>query len=140
AVAAQAALLGASFAAPAPALFVTSALLCATGVRLMRGSPRWLYPAYAGAYCAFQTCGQLVPSQLAQLLMRVREALHYPASQPLPAAYDAVYAAVFVVAGGLIAVLRPRIRPALLTATGWASALAAFMAFGSIWVDRRPSL
>ena len=44
--------------------FVTSAVLCATGLRLMRGSPRWLYVAYGGAYFAFQTCGQLVPDQL----------------------------------------------------------------------------
>jgi hypothetical protein len=144
AISAQVVLLVVSAAGDPPALFVTSALLCASSVRLMRGSPRWLYPAYLGAYFAFQTCGQLVPAQLQVLLAHLREALGYPASQSLPAAYDAVYAALFVLAGGLLGTLRLRATPALrdplLSATALASALVGVMGAASLFEDPRPSL
>jgi hypothetical protein len=144
AVGAQVALTVAAATGEAPALFVTSAVLCASALHLSRRDSRWLYPAYAGAYFAFQTCGQLVPTQLKLLLAHMRVMLGYAATQPLPPAYDAVYAALFVVAGGLFAWYPARReRPyasVLLNCTAWASALVGLMGLESIVHDARPAL
>ncbi len=133
-----------AIAAPAPAFFISSALLCASGLHLARRDARWLYSAYVGGYLAFQTCGQLVPAQLKVVLASLRTALHYPASQPLPPAYDAIYAAVFVVVVALIAWrLFLRGKPSgsvLLTCTTWASALVGAMGLESVAHDARPAL
>jgi hypothetical protein len=129
-----------------PAFFITACLLCATSLKLLPESPRWVYPAYAGAYFAFQTCGQLVPSQLKVLVAHLRQALGYSATEALPAAYDAVYTAIFVVLGGALAAWllhkdeKDARAPALLTATGWAASLVGAMGLMSVWHDARPAL
>ncbi len=144
AVALQVAALGASSLGEPPAFFLSSLLLWVSGRTLIKRDARWLYPSYAGAYFAFQSCGQLVPSQLRVVLAALREKLGYPASHPLPPAYDAVYAAVFVVAGGLLAWRWfRRQRPegfVLLHCTAVASALVGVVGFTSIQADVRPAL
>ncbi len=139
---AQGALLVASIFGAAPAFFLTSVALFFTARSLVKQSTRFVFPAYAGAYLAFQTCGQLVPSQLKVLLAQLREALGYPASQALPAAWDAVYAAVFVVAAAVFAAvkLRGAAQRAVLTATAWASLIVGAMGLESVAHDARPAL
>jgi len=137
AVLAQAMLLGISALGDAPAPFVTAVALCATAVRL-----RLPYPAYLGGATAFVTCGQLVPEQLDALLDRVRTALHYAPSKPLPWAYTAVYLAVYVAAAGVFAAVKLKgpVRQSVLTATAWASGAVGLIGLQSVAHDVRPAL
>lgn len=137
----------------APAFFVTCAMGAVTTARLAQRGPseasaRWLYGTYALAYFAWQACGQLVPGVLVELLAALKEALGYAPSQPLPASYNAVYAAAFVVAVGSFALWRarsavPRLRasaPVLLRASVVTSVLVAAMALPVVASDARPAV
>ena len=137
----------------APAFFVTCALGAAASARLagrgpVQASARWHVGTWTFAYFAWQSCGQLVPGVLAELLAALKEALGYPPAAPLPPSYNAVYAAAFVVAVGGLALAwtrSPRARrqaaaPVLLRAAVVTAALVAAMALPVVAQDARPAL
>ena len=146
------ALMGVSVLAQAPGFFIVSALLCAVGLhlafqRVTASSRWWLVAAYAGAHFAFQSMGQLVPGVVMQLVASVKTALGY-AEGTLPASYDAVYAAIYVVAVAFVALWQQRSKSwlrlteseVLITCTGWASALIGALGMASLTTDARPAL
>jgi hypothetical protein len=137
----------------APALFVTSAIGAHTTWRLLKGStsalaPRWIYPLYGFSCFAWQFCGQLVPGPAKQLLAEIKRGLGYQAAAEMPASYDAIYAALFVIAGAVLAVawlsakdtrLRLWAEP-LLRCTWVTSLLVGALALVSVGDDARPAL
>ncbi|MBS1150210.1 MAG: hypothetical protein H6Q89_1908, partial [Myxococcaceae bacterium] len=134
----------------APAFFLTSLIGAHTCWRLLKGSssplaPRWIYALYFFSYFAFQTCGQLVPGFLTELLKDLKARLGYAPQGTLPFAYNAVYAAVFVIAGAVLAVYwlgkqkRSWADP-LLRCTWITSALTVALAISSLGTDTRPAM
>lgn len=131
---------------PPPSFFLSAAVLTWTTVRLAAGEgkrARWLYPAYAAGYLAYQSVGQLVPAWLDVLLAQVRTALGYAPGARLPFNFAAVYAVPYVAVLALLAVravrrddARARTRgEVLLRATAAASVFFALEAIGG---DARP--
>ncbi|MFP2931113.1 hypothetical protein ACLESO_39155, partial [Pyxidicoccus sp. 3LG] len=101
--------LAAAATAPAPAFFVTAAVLTWTLVSLARGGIArlpWVYGAYASTYFAYASSGQLVPGPLKRLLDLLKVQLGYPVADRLPVQYGALTALPFVLAGVVLAVSR----------------------------------
>lgn len=151
-VAGQGALLVPAFFAPAPTFVVAALLAVVTSVTLAKervsaASARWLFPAYAFGYVAFQHVDQLVPDVVVRAFQALKVALGY-ASAPLPASYASVYAALFVVGVGVVAAWRfrttrgaPRAEAsALLFATAVGAAGFGLLALASLGADARPAL
>ncbi|GMU60506.1 MAG: cobalt-precorrin-5B C(1)-methyltransferase [Myxococcaceae bacterium] len=151
-VAAQGALLVPAFLAPAPTFVVAALVAVVTCGALARerasaASARWVFPAYAFGYVAFQRVDQLVPEVVVRAFQALKAALGYAAA-PLPASYASVYAALFVVAVGVFAALRYRRAQgaqraeasALLWATAVGSGFFGLLALLSVGADARPAL
>lgn len=154
-VSGQTVLLWPAFFAEAPAFVVGALLAALTAGRLAfrRGpSPaaaRWLVPAYVFGYVAFQRVDQLVPAVVVAWYERLKVLLGY-ASAPLPPSYASVYAALYVVALGLLAArwlgrgARDEGRRAradvLLGCTSGGALVFGALALGWLGRDARPAL
>lgn len=153
-VVAQAGLLFASIDVftPKPAFVVTALLAAATTwsfarARVSLNSARWLPVAYAFAYLAYQRIDQLVPQVVRDAYTALKARLGY-STAPLPASYGSVYAVLFVVAVGFLAVrwaravdpLKRREGEVLLDTTAVASALSSLLAVVSLGTDARPAV
>lgn len=151
-VAGQGALLVPAFFAPAPTFVVAALLAVVTSVTLARqrvsaASARWLFPAYAFGYVAFQHIDQLVPDVVVRAFQALKASLGY-ATAPLPPSYASVYAALFVVVVGVLAAWRyrtsrgaPRAEAsALLLATAVGATGFGLLALASLGADARPAL
>ncbi len=121
-----------------------------TCFRLLRGSSspraaRWIYALYFFTCFAWQTCGQLIPGAIKELIQQLKTSLGYPPQGALPFAYNAIYAALFVIAGALLAVKwlkgnqRAWAEP-LLRCTWITSALTVALAVSSLGTDTRPAM
>lgn len=137
----------AAFGQP-PAFFFTALIATLTLAWMARGGPRlrarWTYGAYAYGYLAFQTCNQLIPGIVRELLREVKRYFGYGVA-PLPANYGGVNATIFIAALGIVAARLSRasgrkreVGEALLGATAVASVLFGLLSvFGA---DQRPAL
>lgn len=129
-----------------PAFFLTALVGAHTTFRVLKSSqaPRWIYALYFFSYFAFQTCGQLVPGILKQLLADLKASLGYAPAGVLPFAYNAIYAALFVIAGAVLAVRWLKTRPTwaepILRCTWVTSALMVALAVSSLPGDTRPAM
>ncbi|MBE2248271.1 MAG: hypothetical protein IAE78_01905 [Myxococcus sp.] len=137
---------------PKPAFVVTALLGAWTALSLARervtpSSARWLPVAYAFAYLAYQRIDQLVPQVVRDAYGQLKARLGY-STAPLPPSYGSVYAALFVVGVGLLALrwARSAHRPTrregdvLLDTTAVASTLSSLLAIVSLPTDARPAL
>ncbi|QDF07870.1 hypothetical protein BHS04_32405 [Myxococcus xanthus] len=137
--------------APAPALFVTAAVVSWTLLSLSRGGVariRWVYAAYASTYFAYASFSQLIPGPVRRIINAVKAWLGYT-TEPLPLQFGALSALPFIFAGALFAVSRLwrgqrtgnardlALAEVLLRATAVASPLFVF--FGLSGPDARPS-
>jgi len=152
-VSAQSVLLVPAFFGQPPA-FVLAALIAShtsarlAAERITKASARWVVPAYAFAYFAFQHVDQLVPGYVTELFALLKAKLGYAASAPLPASYVSIYAAIFVIVVGLFAARRfvrhVDARQAEADMLLWCTAVAAVlfggMAVLSIDTDVRPAI
>ncbi|QDE85937.1 hypothetical protein BHS07_32860 [Myxococcus xanthus] len=137
--------------APAPALFVTAAVVSWTLLSLSRGGVariRWVYAAYASTYFAYASFSQLIPGPVRRIINAVKAWLGYT-TEPLPLQFGALSALPFIFAGALFAVSRLwrgqrtgnardlALAEVLLRATAVASPLFVFL--GLSGPDARPS-
>ncbi|WP_205520382.1 hypothetical protein [Pyxidicoccus caerfyrddinensis] len=148
----QVASLVAAATAPAPAFFVTAAVLTWTLVTLARGGLArlpWVYGAYASTYFAYASSAQLIPGPVKRFIDALKGRLGYPVTDALPLQYGALSALPFVTAGVVLAVMRLwrgertgnardlAFAEVLLRATAVASPLFAF--YGMAGPDSRPA-
>ncbi|WP_420718288.1 hypothetical protein [Pyxidicoccus sp. MSG2] len=148
----QVASLAAAATAPAPAFFVTAAVLTWTLVTLARGGLArlpWVYGAYASTYFAYASSAQLIPGPVKRFIDALKGRLGYPVTDALPLQYGALSALPFVTAGVVLAVMRLwrgertgnardlAFAEVLLRATAVASPLFAF--YGMAGPDSRPA-
>lgn len=137
---------------PRPAFVVTALLGAWTAWSLAKervslASARWLPVAYVFAYLAYQRIDQVVPQEVRDWYVQLKSSLGY-STAPLPASYGSVYAALFIVVVGVVALLRSRRRDAmsaheghvLLDTTAVASGLSSLLAVASLGEDARPAL
>jgi hypothetical protein len=148
----QVASLVAAATAPAPAFFVTAAVLTWTLVSLARGGLArlpWVYGAYGSTYFAYASSAQLIPGPVQRFIDALKGRLGYPVTDSLPLQYGALSALPFVTAGVVLAVTRlwrgertgnardTAFAEVLLRATAVASPLFAF--YGMAGPDSRPA-
>ncbi len=154
-VATQTLVLAPAYFAPAPAMVVAALIAMVTSARLARlhgpaevPAARWLGPAYAFGYVAFQRIDQLVPPMVHAWFETLKGWLGYSVA-PMPPSYDSVYAALFVLAVGLFAGFQlaratsegQRARNSvLLTCTTWGAVVFGSLALVSLPTDVRPAL
>lgn len=137
---------------PKPAFVVTALLGAWTAWSLAKervtlASARWLPVSYVFAYLAYQRIDQIVPQAVRDAYGRLKESLGY-STAPLPASYGSVYAALFVIGVGLLALRWARSQHAmtkhegsvLLDTTAVASAFSSVLAIVSLSSDARPAL
>lgn len=148
----QATCLVAAALAPAPAFFVTAAVISWTLLSLARGGVariRWVYAAYASTYFAYASFSQLIPGPVRRIIDAVKVRFGFAATEQLPLQFGALSALPFIFAGALFAVSRLwrgqrtgnardlALAEVLLRATAVASPLFVF--FGLSGPDARPS-
>jgi hypothetical protein len=137
---------------PKPAFVVTALVGAATALSFARqrvsfASARWLPVAYAFAYLAYQRIDQLVPQVVRDAYVALKQHLGY-STAPLPASYGSVYAVLFVVGVGFLALrwaravdpLKRREGEVLLDTTAVASGLSSLLAVVSLQTDARPAI
>jgi hypothetical protein len=154
-VAVQGLVLLPAFVAPAPAFVLAALIATVTTARLAQRSgaveaiaARWLVPAYAFGYVAFQRSYQLVPPIVLVWFQQLKNWLGY-STAPMPASYVSIYAALYVIGVGLFAGValqrassegKKARASLLLTCTTWGSLFFAAVAMASLRTDVRPAL
>ncbi len=144
----QLACLGFAVTGAAPAFFLCALLLCWTTGSLAAGGEHrasWLYGFALASHLAYQTCGQLVPGAVTQLILEVKLKLGYVSGAPLPIHYDALYAFLWVAvlafyARALARRGRPLAAGALWRSTAVAAAVFSGLTLGLAEQDLRPAL
>jgi hypothetical protein len=137
---------------PKPAFVVTALISAFTAYRfasqrISLASARWLPVAYVFSYLAYQRIDQLVPPVVREAFNALKRALGYETA-PLPPSYGSVYAALFVVGVGVLALVWERSKDALrrhegqvlLDTTAVASGLSSLLAVMSLSTDARPAV
>ncbi|MFT3714106.1 MAG: hypothetical protein QM817_41115 [Archangium sp.] len=139
-----------SFAVPKPACILVCLLAAWTTWRHSRGGKPdsrrvwWLSGTYVFAYLAWQRIDQLVPPIVWVWWDALKTSLGY-SSAPMPSSYAAVYQALFIAVGAVIAAVRfartaSRESHVWLRTSAIAAGLSGVLAMVSVSSDARPAL